>query len=123
LKKYILVLIFTIISSSVFPGTLDLTGKDWVEMNENQKAWFIAGMFMGFDIIRTAIDESPIDNEVEDMYGLTIDVYFQYLHDHFNLGVNVATIVSDLDDFYRTEENINYYIWSSIMTIYKKAWW
>ena len=123
MKKIFLVFVLVIVASSVFAGTLDMTGRDWMKMNEVQKSWFIAGMFMGFDMIRTAIDESPTDSTTKDEYGFTTDEYLQHMGDYFYLGVDVATVIKDLDEFYRVKSNADYYIWSSILAMYNKAWW
>jgi len=122
-KKIILVFMLIVVSSSVFASTLDMTGRDWIDMNEVQKTWFIAGMLMGFDMIRTAIDESPTDSNMKDEYGYTTDQYMQFMGDHFFLGKDVETIVNDLDKFYSNKNNLDYYIWSSILAQYNKAWW
>jgi len=124
MKKTLLILVVLLIGSSVYAGsTMDMTGDDWIEMTREQKEYFILGMFMGLDIIRECIADSPTGSNIEDENGFTTDDYMTYMADYFVLGTTVAEATDNLDAYYRFKANRDYYIWSSIMFIYEKIWW
>ena len=123
MKKAIFVFIFLIVANTLFANALDLTGRDWVKMDYDQKTYLIAGMFMGFDIVRTAISEIPTNSTAKDEYGYTVDDYLHNLSEFFYLNTDVATIIKQLDAYYSNPNNLRYYIWSSIFAIYNKTWW
>jgi len=126
MKKIALTLVFLLLASVVFAGTVDtVDGYFWIKMSDSQKIstvfGYIISMATVWDFCNDSYDKLLEQERSERNTGLM--EMLNMIKEWSSYPVPVSEIVEKLNRYYSDSNNLKAPMYLAVPYIYNKEWW